>query len=205
MVSTRRRAGRKSRRDEVLAAALSLFRAEGVMSVSPTDVGRAVDMTATAIRYHFPTTDDLLLALTDDLFDDLEAAMATYPDDPDWPDGVIPMVTDFVNVVLEHRDAALLIRQDGYLLSLPSSGTAPGDPRQDPAGDHRPRPRYGGDRRRRDRGGRDLAADRGARTRACGRPHRSDRLGDPQRSSSPQLSGRRRLTTWPARGGPAWR
>ncbi|MEZ5375890.1 MAG: TetR family transcriptional regulator [Acidimicrobiales bacterium] len=122
MVSTRRRAGRKSRRDEVLAAALSLFRAEGVMSVSPTDVGRAVDMTATAIRYHFPTTDDLLLALTDDLFDDLEAAMATYPDDPDWPDGVIPMVTDFVNVVLEHRDAALLIRQDGYLLSRPEFG-----------------------------------------------------------------------------------
>jgi len=110
-----RAAGRRSRRTEVLTAALGLYRADGVSNVTPTDLARAVGMTATAIRYHFATTDDLLHALVDDFLDDLDAALAEHPTDPVWPEGVERLVADFVAVVLEHRDLALLIRGDNYL------------------------------------------------------------------------------------------
>ncbi len=122
MPSSKRRSGRKSRRNEVMAAALALYRNDGVLGVTPTDVGRAVDMTATAIRYHFPTTDHLVHALTNDLFDELETVMAAYPDDPAWPDGVANLVGDFVTAILAHRDAALLIRQDAHLAKHPEFG-----------------------------------------------------------------------------------
>ncbi len=117
-----RSAGRPSRRPEVLAAALRLYGTDGVLNVTPTDIARAVAMTSTAVRYHFATTDDLLHTLADGFLDELERTMATHPAEPMWPEGVERLVTDFVAVVLAHRDVAVLIRRDTYLATHEAFG-----------------------------------------------------------------------------------
>ncbi len=110
-----RKPGRPSRRADVLTAALRLYGTNGVLNVTPTDLARALAMTATAIRYHFATTDDLLHALVDGFLDELEGALDLHPSDPLWPEGVERLVTDFVSVVLAHRDIAVLVRRDTYV------------------------------------------------------------------------------------------
>jgi AcrR family transcriptional regulator len=79
-------------------------------------------MTATAIRYHFPTTDDILHAIVDPFLADLEESVAKHPTHPSWPAGVEELVVDFVSTILSHRDVALLIRGDRYLATHPAFG-----------------------------------------------------------------------------------
>jgi AcrR family transcriptional regulator len=59
----RRPAHRPSRRDEVLAAGTLEFVERGFASVSVTDIARRAGMTPAAVYYHFPTKEDVLLAL----------------------------------------------------------------------------------------------------------------------------------------------
>jgi AcrR family transcriptional regulator len=117
-----RKAGRPSRRDDVLSTALRLYGTNGVLNVTPTDLARALAMTATAIRYHFATTDELLHALADGFLDELEGALAEHPADPLWSEGVEGLMTDFVTVVLAHRDIAVLVRRDTYVANHEAFG-----------------------------------------------------------------------------------
>jgi AcrR family transcriptional regulator len=61
--TTRRPAHRPSRRDEVLAAGTLEFVERGFSPVSVTDIARRAGMTPAAVYYHFPTKEDVLLAL----------------------------------------------------------------------------------------------------------------------------------------------
>ena len=60
---TRRPAHRPSRRDDVLAAGTLEFVERGFASVSVTDIAKRAGMTPAAVYYHFPTKEDVLLAL----------------------------------------------------------------------------------------------------------------------------------------------
>ena len=59
----RRPAHRPSRRDDVLAAGTLEFVERGFASVSVTDIAKRAGMTPAAVYYHFPTKEDVLLAL----------------------------------------------------------------------------------------------------------------------------------------------
>jgi AcrR family transcriptional regulator len=61
--TARRPAHRPSRRDAVLAAGTDEFVEHGFASVSVTDIARRAGMTPAAVYYHFPTKEDVLLAL----------------------------------------------------------------------------------------------------------------------------------------------
>lgn len=61
--AARRPAHRPSRRDEVLAAGTLDFVERGFASVSVTDIARRAGVTPAAVYYHFPTKEDVLLAL----------------------------------------------------------------------------------------------------------------------------------------------
>ena len=72
--TVRRPAHRPSRRDDVLAAGTLEFVERGFASVSVTDIAKRAGMTPAAVYYHFPTKEDLLLALvtrTGDAISDL--------------------------------------------------------------------------------------------------------------------------------------
>ena len=61
--TARRPAHRPSRRDDVLAAGTVEFVERGFASVSVTDIAKRAGMTPAAVYYHFPTKEDVLLAL----------------------------------------------------------------------------------------------------------------------------------------------
>ena len=61
--AARRPAHRPSRRDDVLAAGTVEFVERGFASVSVTDIARRAGMTPAAVYYHFPTKEDVLLAI----------------------------------------------------------------------------------------------------------------------------------------------
>jgi AcrR family transcriptional regulator len=110
-----RTAGRRSRRAEILVAALNLYSTRGVAAVTASELGRTLAMTATAIRYHFPTTDDLVHALADPFLADLEEALRKHAKYPAWPQEVRELIVAFVSSILRYRDVALLIHGDRYL------------------------------------------------------------------------------------------
>jgi AcrR family transcriptional regulator len=59
----RRPAHRPSRRDDVLAAGTVEFVERGFAPVSVTDIAKRAGMTPAAVYYHFPTKEDVLLAI----------------------------------------------------------------------------------------------------------------------------------------------
>src|ERR1044072_4508358 len=61
--TARRPAHRPSRRDDVLAAGTVEFVERGFASVSVTDIAKRAGMTPAAVYYHFPTKEDVLLAI----------------------------------------------------------------------------------------------------------------------------------------------
>lgn len=61
--TARRPAHRPSRRDDVLAAGAVEFVERGFGPVSVTDIARRAGMTPAAVYYHFPTKEDVLLAV----------------------------------------------------------------------------------------------------------------------------------------------
>src|SRR5690242_10829332 len=61
--TARRPAHRPSRRDDVLVAGTVEFVERGFASVSVTDIAKRAGMTPAAVYYHFPTKEDVLLAL----------------------------------------------------------------------------------------------------------------------------------------------
>lgn len=61
--TARRPAHRPSRRDDVLAAGTVEFVEQGFATVSVTDIAKRAGMTPAAVYYHFPTKEDVLLAL----------------------------------------------------------------------------------------------------------------------------------------------
>src|SRR5262245_55392 len=85
--TARRPAHRPSRRDDVLSAGSVEFVERGFASVSVTDIAKRAGMTPAAVYYHFPTKEDVLLALvgrTGDAITELSGAdtEAAAPQDP---------------------------------------------------------------------------------------------------------------------------
>ncbi|HKN98209.1 MAG TPA: helix-turn-helix domain-containing protein, partial [Pseudonocardiaceae bacterium] len=67
--------GRDTRSD-ILAAAHELFTQRGYQHTSLREIAARLGLTKTAVLYHFATKQDILLALTQPLLDDLDTTLS---------------------------------------------------------------------------------------------------------------------------------
>src|SRR5215468_6018830 len=80
------RAGRRTRRDEILDIAMGLFAARGYHGVSMDDIGAAAGVTGPALYHHFAGKEAMLVAalapVSEGLLNGGQARVAAYPDEP---------------------------------------------------------------------------------------------------------------------------
>ena len=102
--TARRPAHRPSRRDDVLAAGTLEFVERGFASVSVTDIAKRAGMTPAAVYYHFPTKEDVLLAIVG-LTGDAISALCSDPLETAEPDRAVTALIDRFLAWLEAHPA----------------------------------------------------------------------------------------------------
>ncbi|MGC5014315.1 TetR family transcriptional regulator [Streptosporangium sp. DT93] len=107
-------------RARILETARALFAANGYQRTSLREIAERLDLTKTAVLYHFPAKADILDALAEPLLRDLEAAIAvTGPPDPGrdrWA-----LMENLVDVYLAHRGSLRMILRDVALFAQDSA------------------------------------------------------------------------------------
>src|SRR4051812_45533142 len=68
-------------RRRILDLARELFNREGLSRVGPREIARALEMSPGNLAYHFPTKDDLVAALVEELHELNAQSMLAEPDD----------------------------------------------------------------------------------------------------------------------------
>jgi AcrR family transcriptional regulator len=109
--AARRPAHRPSRRDDVLAAGTVEFVERGFASVSVTDIAKRAGMTPAAVYYHFPTKEDVLLALVGRTGDDLAELCGKALDAAAVEDAVTALIDRFLTWLETHAADARLYYQ----------------------------------------------------------------------------------------------
>ncbi|WP_158624121.1 TetR family transcriptional regulator [Micromonospora sp. HM5-17] len=89
-------------RGRILQTALDLFAAHGYQRTSLRAIADQLGLTKAAILYHFPSKEDLLLALIEPLLSDLEAAVARAARLP-WPAARWAALEGWLDTLLTHR------------------------------------------------------------------------------------------------------
>ena len=113
---------RKSRRDELLAAALAAFTAQGYEGTSVADIVAALGMSKAAFGYHVESKERLLVELVEPLLDDLDRVLDAFPHHPSWPDQGRAMLLAYLDVLIAHRDLVIWIDGDKAVLRHPILG-----------------------------------------------------------------------------------
>ena len=113
---------RKSRRDDLLAAALEAFQDRGFEGTSVADLVLGLGMTKGAFGYHLDSKEQLLFELVEPLLDDLDATLDRFPRHPSWPDAGRRLLSAYLDVLLEHRDLVIWIDGDKAVLHHPVLG-----------------------------------------------------------------------------------
>lgn len=93
-------------RSDILATAHELFTQRGYQHTSLREIAARLGLTKTAVLYHFATKQDILLALTQPLLDDLDITLSTVEDG--WPavEGVLDCLLAHRRVLPLSRDPA---------------------------------------------------------------------------------------------------
>ena len=113
---------RKSRRDELLAAALAAFQQRGYDGTSVADIVAALGMTKAAFGYHLESKEQLLVELARPLLDDLEATLDRFPRHPSWPGEGGRLLGAYLDVLLRHRELVVWMDGDRAVLGHPTVG-----------------------------------------------------------------------------------
>lgn len=109
--TARRPAHRPSRRDDVLAAGTVEFVERGFASVSVTDIAKRAGVTPAAVYYHFPTKEDVLLALVGRTGDAITALCAESIEAAAVEDAVTALIDRFLAWMETHPAEARLYYQ----------------------------------------------------------------------------------------------
>ncbi|HEX3650210.1 MAG TPA: helix-turn-helix domain-containing protein [Pseudonocardiaceae bacterium] len=91
-------------RSDILATARELFTQHGYQRTSLREIAAGLGLTKTAVLYHFPTKQDILVALTQPLLDDLDTTLSTV--EHGWA-----AVEGVLDCLLAHRQV-LALSQD---------------------------------------------------------------------------------------------
>jgi AcrR family transcriptional regulator len=109
--TARRPAHRPSRRDDVLAAGAEEFVERGFASVSVTDIAKRAGMTPAAVYYHFPTKEDVLLAIVGRTGDAISALCSDPLGTTDPESSVTALIDRFLAWLESHPADARLYYQ----------------------------------------------------------------------------------------------
>lgn len=103
-------------RERILEAARELFGRNGFQRTSIREIAERLDLTKTAVLYHFSAKADILSALAEPLLEDLESAVATAvrpdPEETRWV-----LLEGLLDVHLAHRGSLRMILQDVALFA----------------------------------------------------------------------------------------
>ncbi len=111
-----------NRRHQLLDAALRLFAEKGFDGASVADLVGEVGMSKAAFGYHLESKDELLIELVSPLLADLERTVNAYPRHPRFPDELELMLSDYVDVLLAHRNVVVWVDGDKAVTSHPVIG-----------------------------------------------------------------------------------
>ena len=98
-----RPAGEKSTREQILDVALELFTANGYEKTSLREIAERMNFSKAALYYHFASKEDILLALHLRLHELGKAGLDRIDVDQVGPTDWVPMIDEFVDLLLENR------------------------------------------------------------------------------------------------------
>jgi AcrR family transcriptional regulator len=108
-------------RARILRVALDLFGSRGYHATSVREIAEKLDLTKTAVLYHFPSKKDIVVALAEPMLTDMDAAIAaanaldgTNPQRKRWA-----VIEGLLDVWLTHR---YLLRMSHHDLALAADG-----------------------------------------------------------------------------------
>jgi AcrR family transcriptional regulator len=108
-----------STRERILAIAAELFARHGFSSASLQDVADRLGITKAALYYHFNSKDDILLTVLRPYFEAADGFLARHAESVVDPGGIL---TEYVDLLLEHRTALDVIAFDRSVLNHPEIG-----------------------------------------------------------------------------------
>ncbi len=113
---------RRSRREELVDAALEAFIDSGFQATSVARLASLTGLSKAAFTYHFDSKDALLVEIALPLLQALGDAQRRHPAEPDWPDGVAALLGDYIDALFAHADIVTWIDGDKAVLNHPQLG-----------------------------------------------------------------------------------
>ncbi|MCM6778534.1 TetR/AcrR family transcriptional regulator [Nocardia sp. CDC159] len=99
-------------KDAIREAAVKLFSSKGFDQTSLREVADAVGITKASLYYHYASKLDLLLAIIEPIFDDLQAVVDAAEEIPYGSDAVREVLTRQLRTLLRHRTAGAMCVRD---------------------------------------------------------------------------------------------
>jgi AcrR family transcriptional regulator len=96
-------------RRRILDVALELFVEQGYDRTSLREIAERLGFSKAALYYHYKAKDDILASLADSLMADLEDVVDRVSEEPPGPERARHVLTEMVDLMLRHRQAAQLI------------------------------------------------------------------------------------------------
>lgn len=106
---------KKSRREEILQAALELFLKKGFDGTPTSKIAAAVGTSKANVYHHFRAKDDLLRALVDPLFERVEQLVGREPEREE-------LLEEYLEIMLEDHKLVAFLGKDPAVLSRPQIG-----------------------------------------------------------------------------------
>ncbi|MBF6328492.1 TetR/AcrR family transcriptional regulator [Nocardia transvalensis] len=103
-------------KEAIREAAVRLFSSKGFDQTSLREVADAVGITKASLYYHYASKLDLLLAIIEPIFDDLQAVVHDAEQRTYGPDTAREVLTGQLRVLLRHRTAGAMCVRDAVAI-----------------------------------------------------------------------------------------
>jgi AcrR family transcriptional regulator len=110
---------REGTRERILAAAVDLFAEHGFEATSLQQIADVLPVTKAALYYHFRSKDDLLAALVEPIFADLETRLRAARIGRPSPAARRAALTDFLDGLIAHRQMIGFVTRDPAIRANP--------------------------------------------------------------------------------------
>jgi AcrR family transcriptional regulator len=108
--------------DRIASLALARFAGGGFAGTSVADLAGALEVSKAAIYYHYRSKDALLHRLVDPLLDAIDACIDSHSHPPPSADATRQLLTDYLTVLIAHREIVTWVATDVAVLNHPKLG-----------------------------------------------------------------------------------
>jgi len=111
-------------RDEILATALGLFRANGYTATSLRQIAEHLGLTKAAVYYHFHAKEELAVGVSRPFLDSLEALVIAAQGEADDPAAGRrrDILAGYIDLFIQHHEVVHFLSQDPAALRHPDVG-----------------------------------------------------------------------------------